>query len=248
MISITRIKHSLAVLAVCCMALFSGHAAACMVCIPFPEDTATDRLLDAEVVVLARENPDKPFSYVATEVLRGELADPAIDLFVDSRTRRRLTLDPDRAMVLTRGIAGDSWQSAGYATLDYETMVREILARAANWLNPADRPRFFIPYLVHAEKVLQELAYLEVGRASYDTIREADPLVPAEQVYRFLSDRLYLEWRAMYILLLGIGASPDEAEAIRVSIADIEAGRKTGSVHTLKKLADALSITIDDLV
>ena len=34
----------------------------------------------------------------------------------------------------------------------------------------------------------------------------------------------------------------------RVSIADIEAGRKTGSVHTLKKLAEALNITIDDLV
>ncbi len=34
----------------------------------------------------------------------------------------------------------------------------------------------------------------------------------------------------------------------RVSIADIEAGRKTGSVRTLKKLAEALRITIDDLV
>ncbi len=34
----------------------------------------------------------------------------------------------------------------------------------------------------------------------------------------------------------------------RVSIADIEAGRKTGSVHTLKKLAEALNITIVDLV
>jgi len=34
----------------------------------------------------------------------------------------------------------------------------------------------------------------------------------------------------------------------RVSIVDKEAGRKTGSVHTLKKLAEALNITIDDLV
>ena len=34
----------------------------------------------------------------------------------------------------------------------------------------------------------------------------------------------------------------------RVQIIDIESGRKTGSVATLKKLADALGISIDDLV
>ncbi|MCR9122458.1 MAG: helix-turn-helix transcriptional regulator [Phyllobacteriaceae bacterium] len=34
----------------------------------------------------------------------------------------------------------------------------------------------------------------------------------------------------------------------RVQIADIEAGRSTGSVATLKRLADALEVTIDDLV
>jgi mRNA interferase RelE/StbE len=33
----------------------------------------------------------------------------------------------------------------------------------------------------------------------------------------------------------------------RTQIADIEAGRKTGSVATLKKLAEALRVTIDDL-
>ncbi len=34
----------------------------------------------------------------------------------------------------------------------------------------------------------------------------------------------------------------------RVQIADIEAGRKTGSVETLRKLADALDVTVDDLI
>lgn len=34
----------------------------------------------------------------------------------------------------------------------------------------------------------------------------------------------------------------------RVQISDIEAGRKTGSVVTLRKLADALGLTIDDLL
>jgi transcriptional regulator with XRE-family HTH domain len=34
----------------------------------------------------------------------------------------------------------------------------------------------------------------------------------------------------------------------RVQIADIQAGRSNGSVETLRKLADALGIKIDDLV
>jgi mRNA interferase RelE/StbE len=34
----------------------------------------------------------------------------------------------------------------------------------------------------------------------------------------------------------------------RVQIADIEAGRKSGSVETILKLADALGVAIDELV
>ena len=34
----------------------------------------------------------------------------------------------------------------------------------------------------------------------------------------------------------------------RVQIIDIEAGRSSGSVHTLRKLADALRIAVDDLI
>ena len=38
------------------------------------------------------------------------------------------------------------------------------------------------------------------------------------------------------------------ANVNRVQIADLEAGRKTGSVETVKKLADALGVLVDDLV
>ena len=34
----------------------------------------------------------------------------------------------------------------------------------------------------------------------------------------------------------------------RVQIVDIEADRNSGSVRTLRKLADALGVTVDDLV
>ena len=38
------------------------------------------------------------------------------------------------------------------------------------------------------------------------------------------------------------------ADTSRVQIVDIEAGRRTGSVHTLRRLADALRIALDDIV
>jgi mRNA interferase RelE/StbE len=34
----------------------------------------------------------------------------------------------------------------------------------------------------------------------------------------------------------------------RVTVAEIETGRKTGSVATLRRLAAALEVTVDDLV
>ena len=34
----------------------------------------------------------------------------------------------------------------------------------------------------------------------------------------------------------------------RIQIAEIEAGRKSGSVATLHKLAEALAVTVDDLI
>ena len=37
-------------------------------------------------------------------------------------------------------------------------------------------------------------------------------------------------------------------DASRVQIVDIEAGRRTGSVHTRRRLADALGIGLDDLI
>ena len=193
-----------------------------MVCIPFPEATVTDQLLQASVVVLARENPDKPFSYVAVEVLKGELEDPRIDLFIDSTTRRRLALDSDQSVVLTFSGATNEWRSAGYATPLYKALAREILARAPTWnqwSHEENRATFFLPYLADADRFVRELAYLEVGRASYDTIRRADPFVPAAQVRRFLADPLYLEWHALYILLLGVEAKAEEKNMIRAELA-----------------------------
>ena len=74
-----------------------------------------------------------------------------------------------------------------------------------------------------------------------------DELIPAEFAERLLEGesplRVYRDCRSL-----------SQAELARVSgvnrvqIIDIEAGRKSGSVETLRKLARALRVDLDDLV
>jgi mRNA interferase RelE/StbE len=75
----------------------------------------------------------------------------------------------------------------------------------------------------------------------------ADELVPADFARRLIAGekpvRVYRELRGLTQMALF-----EISGVNRVQIADIEAGRKTGSVETLRKLADALDVTIDDLV
>ncbi len=51
------------------------------------------------------------------------------------------------------------------------------------------------------------------------------------------------EWRA-----LSVSELARRSNVHRMQIHDIEAGRKTGSVRTLKALATALDVTLDELV
>ena len=56
----------------------AGAVQACVICVPYPEKTAVDFLIDSATVILAREHPDKPFSYAPVEVLKGhKVAQPS---------------------------------------------------------------------------------------------------------------------------------------------------------------------------
>ena len=90
-----------ALLATCFIAVLH-RADACKICLPMPQTTAADLLIESDVVVFAREDPDKPFSYQAVDVIKGDLDSTAIDLFVNSSTRRRLEVHETLVVVLAR--------------------------------------------------------------------------------------------------------------------------------------------------
>ena len=71
--------------------------------------------------------------------------------------------------------------------------------------------------------------------------------IPSEFVKRMIDGespvRVYREMRGLTQARLS-----ERSGVNRVQIADIEAGRKTGSVDTVQKLAAALSVTVDDVI
>ena len=92
--------------------------------------------------------------------------------------------------------------------------------------------------LADLQSVAEILQRLHVG---------GEELIPAAVVDRLLDGQApLLVWREYRSLSQAELARRSGVN--RVQIIDIEAGRKTGSVETLRKLASTLQIEIDDLV
>ena len=74
-----------------------------------------------------------------------------------------------------------------------------------------------------------------------------EELIPSDVVDRLLTGEAPLRvWREFRQLTQVAFAQASGVN--RVQIVEIEAGRSTGSVHTLYKLATALSVDVDDLI
>ena len=99
---------------------------------------------------------------------------------------------------------------------------------------------------------LREAAEDLADLRAYDRAKAAlasgeEELVPADFAKRLISGesplRVWRELRGLSQVKLGSVSGVN-----RVQIADIEAGRSKGSVETVRKLADALGVMMDDLV
>jgi DNA-binding XRE family transcriptional regulator len=78
-------------------------------------------------------------------------------------------------------------------------------------------------------------------------VARGDEPIPLDAVKRMIDGesplRVYRGLRGWTQAELG-----QRANVNRVQITDIEAGRKTGSIETVRKLAQALGVTMDDLM
>lgn len=98
--------------------------------------------------------------------------------------------------------------------------------------------------LRNAAEELDDLRAFDRAKAALDA--GEDELVPAETLKRLLAGENPLRvWRELRGLTQSSLATASGVN--RVQIADIEAGRRNGSLETARKLANALGIAIDDL-
>lgn len=94
----------------------------------------------------------------------------------------------------------------------------------------------------------EDLADLRAYDRATDALAHGEEeLVPADIVRRMVEGerplRVWREYRGLTQMALATASGVN-----RVQIANIEAGSKSGSVATLRKLAVALGVTVDDLI
>ena len=94
---------------------------------------------------------------------------------------------------------------------------------------------------------VEDLADLQAfDRAKAALAAGDDECIPADYAYRLLNGespvRVYRDLRR-----LTQAALAEKAGVNRVTVAEIEIGRKQGSVATLRGLANALGVALDDL-
>ena len=89
--------------------------------------------------------------------------------------------------------------------------------------------------------------YLACHRSLADIAAGWEERIPSELVDRMIDGesplRIYREYRGLTQTALSKASGVN-----RTQIADIESRRRSGSVDTVRKLAEALRLTIDDLV
>ena len=91
-------------------------------------------------------------------------------------------------------------------------MYRSVLKRH-EYRHVYDHVYRHMPRLPHEQ--VRTLAHLEVARAPYDQIRSLGGVIPRERINAFLGNFRYMEWHALYILLLA--QSDHEADGKRIA-------------------------------
>ena len=197
---------------------------ACQICIPFPKKSAADYLIEADVVVLAREDPERAFHFRAVAVLKGDPGAEKIDLFLDSSSRRTLAVFPRQSVVLVRNSdeGKADWRRIGMADAEFGPLVHEILRSAPSWAgSPNLRVEFFGKLLGHENAQINSLAHLEIARAPYSEIKAQKDVLSRDKIHVFLKNFRYMEWHALYILLLAQSEDARDREFISDSFRSV---------------------------
>ncbi|MGF1611091.1 MAG: hypothetical protein ACFCUQ_16925 [Kiloniellales bacterium] len=190
-----------------------------------------DRILESETVVLAREDPSRPFTFAPVAVLRGSVDGKPIPFLVDSTTKRRLGANSEDAVLFVRpqrsplrplAPTEPEWLRLAYADAEYRTLIDRILALGDFWRADETgqaRFSFFEALYDHKVRAIRELALSELARAPYRLVRGMTPRLAVAEIVRMLRDPAMIPWAPAYVLLLGRSADPAAHVLVRETIA-----------------------------
>lgn len=242
-------SHPLLRIATCGLAMVlaivsASQTVACVICIGFPSRTEADVLINSHCLMLVRADPNDPFQYAPGMVLKGTYDGSKFDLLVDSATQRTLDAHPESQVLLVQESANGPWRSLGCLNKPLESLVRRILTVCPTWTGSQgikERIEFFVSLIESDDPRIRELAYLELGRAPYTTVRQLGRALSRRAYEPMLQERRYLEWRGLAILLL----AQSQSDADRQRIMDSFRSAERNAVVTNLAAWTAAAIEID---
>jgi len=199
--------------------LWSAPAAACPVCASSAGPTVVQALQEAERAVMATLEADGRPRVI--EVIKGGGAvGESLDLLIRPAVP---TSGPARpvetpTLVMVKSSAGGGWSLVG--PLDarrapwLRTMAQLPAAAGLSSAGWVERIRQFLPLLEDAEPLVAETAYGEISKAPYGAMRAVRHQLDGARLARWTETPALADRRPLYLLLLGLSGTPDDAQRI----------------------------------
>ncbi|MEY3446225.1 MAG: hypothetical protein RIR45_980 [Pseudomonadota bacterium] len=203
--------------------LGSGMAAACAICAPSElENTVVQRLLAADVAVIARAAPDGS-GYQAVQAIKGHQPKGVIKI-QDAAARVSAPVAGQTDLLVYSG-GSQTWRKLGLLGSARAQWARTMLeiprAAAPSTPDPAweKRLQFFAPDLESPEPLVAQAAYEEISVAPYAAMRGLKARLDAQKLNRWLDNPALQARHPLYGLLLGMAASAAQIGALEQRLA-----------------------------
>lgn len=197
--------------------LMASSVFGCQICLPMPTESLADRIIDSDHLLLAREHPSKAYQIESIHTLKGNPSEVSeIDIFLDSSTRRKLTLDSNLSLLCGWTEEQKDWRRLALYDDSLAPVVSTILERSESWkINPDERLSYFAGFLAHEDSELSDLAHLEVAGAPYSKLLQYADRMPTDLLHEKLRNLRRMEWHALYILFLSQSENQRDHDYIR---------------------------------
>ena len=194
----------------------SVDLAACQLCIGAFRSSAADQLVEMPQAVLALPIANGS-QYRVVEVIKGE--QPAGKIIDVAAVQLKAPLDgSSKTLLLVSDKGWPMWVSLGAIGTRHAGWLRGLAAgkRSIEMNEDEWRSRVALmqPYLEYREPLVAEIAYGELAAAPYTALLTLKPRLSAPAIRRWLVDPKLAERGPLYLLLLGIAGSAQDADAL----------------------------------